>query len=83
MFYTEFVSASKKHILWLQDKIFSLLKVKGHLTKTSKKIIHQLKYAKKDSLKLLRSIYYSNNVPYLKRKYLKIQKALAIIEMSL
>lgn len=79
MFYTVFGSASKNHIIWLRNRILGFLKIKGHVTKSPIKICYQLKYAKKDSLKLLRKMYYSNNVICLKRKRLKVQKALSII----
>ena len=42
-------------------------------------ILKQLKYAKADSLKLLRKMYYSRNAVSLSRKRLKIQKMLAIV----
>ncbi|MBU3999881.1 hypothetical protein KKG29_01745 [Patescibacteria group bacterium] len=78
MFYTVFVSASEKHIKWLQEKIHKLLKIKGHITKDSRKTTYQLKYAKSESKKLLRKIYYSSKVICLYRKYFKIKKALQI-----
>ncbi len=83
MFYTVFVSASKNHIEWLQNMIFNFLRIKGHITKSKNRSCYQLKYAKKDSLKLLQKIYYSNNVVCLKRKRLKIQKALSIMDLGL
>ncbi len=79
MFYTEFISASKKHIDWLRDQLFKFLKIKGHVTGNRYKIIYQLKYAKAESLKLLPKIYYSDGVICLSRKRLKIKKALGII----
>ncbi|MEK9194216.1 MAG: LAGLIDADG family homing endonuclease [Patescibacteria group bacterium] len=83
MFYTVFISASKDHIEWLRDRIFRFLKIKGHITKDGKKIVHHLKYAKKESLKLLTKIYYSSDVICLSRKRLKIEKALSIIGLRL
>ena len=79
MFYTEFVSASKKHINWLREKIYKFLKIKGHVTKAQGQSTYQLKYAKSESLKLLPKIYYKSNVICLSRKYLKIKKCLGII----
>lgn len=79
MFYTEFISASKKHIEWLQNKIDQFLNIKGHITKSGRNICYQLKYAKKDSLILLSKMYYKNHSTHLNRKYLKIKKALGII----
>lgn len=78
MFYTVFVSASKNHIEWLRREIYKLLKINGHLTKSSRKSTYQLKYAKRESLKLLRKMYYNDGVPCLSRKRLKIEKALRV-----
>ena len=80
MIYTGFVSASSTFLLWIRSEIKSRLKIDGHLTSAVKKNRYfQLKYAKKDSLKLLKKIYYDNNGIFLKRKRLKIDKALATI----
>ncbi len=81
MFYTEFLSASKKHIDWLRSRIHRLLNISGHITKGGRRkaVCYQLKYAKAESLILLPKIYYRNCPGSLKRKYLKIRKALAII----
>jgi hypothetical protein len=43
-----------------------------HKSKTTEKIknpMYIIKFGKKDSLLLLSKIYYSNEIPYLKRKY--------------
>lgn len=80
MFYTEFISASKKHIDWIRDILLKKLKIKGHITKDSKKSTYQLKYAKIESLKLFPKLYYNENVVCLRRKRLKIEKAFKINE---
>ena len=80
MFYTTFVSASKKHILWLQNEIDNRLGIQGHITGGGRNsTVLQLKYAKANSLKLLRKMYYAKNLPCLVRKRLKIEKMLGII----
>ncbi len=79
MFYTTFVSASKKHILWLQDEIDKRLSMRGHITKGKNSPVFQLKYAKVDSLKLLRKLYPNKKVICLSRKRLKIEKMLSIV----
>lgn len=79
LFYTTFVSASKKHVDWLREEIFNRLGILGHISTTNKRSLFQLRYAKRDSLKLLRSIYYAPGVICLSRKRLKIQKALRIM----
>lgn len=80
MFYTVFCSASRTHILWLQEEINKKLGVSGHITGAGKVgTAYQLKYAKADSLKLLRKIYRGKNILCLSRKQLKIEKMLGII----
>lgn len=76
MFYTVFVSASENHILWIQKMLQKLLKIHGHITKAKTSSVYQLKYAKKESLKLLPKLYYTDSVVCLKRKREKIEKAL-------
>ncbi len=78
MFYTTFVSASQRHIFWLREEIFKRLEIWGHITGGGKTVF-QLKYAKADSLKLLRKMYYKKNVLSLSRKRLKIEEMLRIV----
>ncbi len=77
MFYLAFVSASPKHIKWLREEIFKLLKVSGHITKSVYNSVYQLKYAKTEALKLIDNLYYNEKVVCLSRKRLKITRALA------
>lgn len=80
MFYTAFVSASKTHVLWLQEEIRKLLGIHGYITGSGKrKSVYQLKYAKAESLRLLRKMYYSKNVMHLSRKRLKVEKMMRIV----
>jgi len=79
MFYTCFVSASKIHLDWLRSEIFKRIKVLGHITHAEGYSIYQLKYAKSDSLKLLRKMYYSKRVVCLSRKRLKLDKILGTV----
>lgn len=78
MFYTIFVSASKKHIDWLRETIQRLGRIHGHVTKAANASVYQLKYAKAESLKLLPKLYYNADVVCLSRKRRKIEKALKI-----
>ncbi|MDE2188398.1 MAG: hypothetical protein KGJ35_01565 [Patescibacteria group bacterium] len=70
--WTRFISASEKHVIWLQETITRLIGLHGKIHKT--KINHLgnrmyiLKFAKKESLKLLAKIYYSEKIPHLARK---------------
>lgn len=75
MFYTVFISASKKHIDWLRKILSSKLKIHGHISKAVKNSAYQLKYAKAESLKLLPKMYYTNRVICLSRKRSKIELA--------
>ncbi len=83
MFYTEFLSASKKHIDWIRTQLNKFLSIKGHITHDGRYITYQLKYAKAESLKLLKKIYYNQKVICLSRKRLKIEKALGIVGKTL
>ncbi|MEI6400519.1 MAG: hypothetical protein WCO58_03310 [bacterium] len=78
MFYLEFISASKKHIDWLQSELQKNLKVKGHIAFDGKKTTQQLKYAKKEALLIIGKMYYNPKVVCLSRKKIKIEKALGI-----
>lgn len=82
MFYTVFISASRKHIVWLQREIERIVGIKGHMNRTG--AVYQLRYAKREFVIVLKKMYPKNkNKTYLKRKYLKIQKSLGIIDVML
>ena len=76
MYYLSFVSASRAHIDWLRSVIARLLKVGGHVTHDGRHRTFQLKYAKKESLKIIGSMYKKKNCMHLTRKRKKILKAL-------
>jgi len=82
MFYVSFVSASKKHIEWLREVLEQLLDVHGHITHGRGVSVYQLKYAKKESLKIIKNMYYSDSVICLSRKKKKIETALKIAEID-
>lgn len=81
MYYLCIASASRKFISWLQREIKSNLGIHGHITFSRKRnVCYQLKYAKGDTLKLLRKMYKASRHPvYLSRKRLKIERMLAIV----
>ncbi len=83
MFYTVFLSASRKHIDWVRHILNRRLKIKGHVTKSINDSVYALKYAKADSLKLLPKMYYDTEVVCLSRKRKKIEKALKIAGKSI
>lgn len=80
MFYTIFASASKQFVDWLREEIQVRVGVSGHMTHTSRMSgLYQLKYAKADSLKILRKMYYTKSVICLSRKRLKIERILSTV----
>lgn len=79
--FVRFISASENHMIWLSEKVVTATGIKGRLHRTKKNpktgtIIHILKFGKKDSLNLLRKIYYSPNLPSLGRKRELAEKCL-------
>lgn len=78
MLYTGFTSASKNHLEWIHGEVKRLYNLQGTI-KSSGKSAFQLLYAKNGSLKLLKKLYYSEDIPCLQRKRFKIREALDII----
>jgi len=72
--WSRFYSASKAHIQWIRENIIRLLGIRGHVWERPPKrpdqttSMWEVKFAKKESIKLLSWIYYAPNVPCLKRK---------------
>lgn len=83
MFYTVFVSASKKHVEWIRATLRHLIGIHGHITKSVHNVTYNLKYAKKESLQLLSKVYHSKSVICLSRKRDKIEKVLTSIGVTL
>lgn len=79
MFYTIFTSASLEHISWLRYEINKLLGLNGHVTKAKNNSAYQLKYAKQESLILIKALYSNKRKLCLSRKRLKIEEMLRII----
>lgn len=81
MFYISFCSASIEFIDWIRKEVENRLRINGHITSTKKKnTYYQLKYAKKDSTTLIKEMYKHKKSVYLKRKKLKIDESLDIIQ---
>ena len=78
-FYVSFVSASPKFIQWLQQKLQAVVGIKGHFSRSPGKDYIQLKYAKKEAIRICDYMYQNRSGPFLKRKYLKIQRSKSII----
>lgn len=72
--WVKFISMSKIHIDWLRNSISKIISIRGRKSQSKPYYsyqtagIWQLKFAKKESLKLLSWIYYSPAVPCLTRK---------------
>lgn len=76
MFYVTFVSASKKHIEWLQKTNEEIFDVKGYITKVKDKEFYQLRYAKREGLVIAKKMYYNPSTPCLLRKRKKLFDAI-------
>ncbi len=72
MFYISFASGSKSFISWLREKIHKTIAIHGHISTAKSRDFYQLRYAKKESLVLIKKMYYSKLVPCLDRKKQKI-----------
>ena len=79
--YLRFISVSLTHMKWLQLKIEQLFKLKGALfeskIKNRKVSMWTLKFSKKESMNLLKIIYYKPNLSCLKRK-----RSIAILALN-
>ena len=77
MVYTAFVSASPVFLLWLKERLEVDYRIHG--TINDMRGAQQLVFAKQSSKKLFEMMYKNANNLYLKRKYLKLSEALAIL----
>ena len=78
MFYVSFVSASKKHIIWIQEMNQSFYGVSGYIKKVKDKEFYELRYAKKEGLAIAEKMYYNAEVPSLERKKKKLLSSIKI-----
>ncbi len=83
MFYLQFVSASPVHIDWIRSGLERLLSIRGHVSIAKQSDIVQLRYAKTESVELLKRLYSRPGAKCLTRKRLKIERALRIVGESL
>ncbi|MBM3272185.1 hypothetical protein FJY94_02795 [Candidatus Kaiserbacteria bacterium] len=79
MFYLGFASASSEFMQWLRECIEKLASVRGHITSARGQSVHQLKYAKREAVIVLRLMYKDKKCVHLSRKRLKIEKMLSIV----
>lgn len=78
-FYVAFTIASPKFICWLRERIKDAVHVAGHIVSYADKNYSQLKYAKREAIAVCKYMYRGKPAYFLKRKYLKIQDSLSII----
>ncbi len=82
--FVRFVSASKSHVIWLRGKISKLAGVHGALIEEKPRDIKrvsiwEVKFSKKESVRLLQWIYYNPALPALERKRSLAENALETI----
>lgn len=79
MFYLNFASASPLFLSWLQSTIKRLAKVKGRIGSGGRgRSTQQLRFAKRETTVLFNKMFYSPDIPFLKRKFTKAQKIFTI-----
>lgn len=83
--FIRFISVSQKHMLWLRKTIDKLTMLKGDLCELHpvgghKVSMWQLKFMKKESMKLIPWLYYAKDIPTLKRKRQKAEESLSKIK---
>ncbi|PCI27594.1 hypothetical protein COB55_05520 [Candidatus Wolfebacteria bacterium] len=84
MFYVSFISAAPDFLIWIRANLNKYLKIHGHVDTRKpdgkRKQYQQLKYAKKESLLILKQMYKNPKIAVLlPRKYLKAKEILAIV----
>lgn len=79
MFYIAFASGSLEFLKWLQKKIKTICGLKGYIGRSSGNSTFILRYAKREGLILFNRMFYSKNIPFLKRK---CKKALQIFQIN-
>lgn len=79
MFYMTIVSSSKAYIAWVREEIEKEAGIQGHVAIDKKRTFYQLRYAKRESCILIGKMYAKSEAFYLKRKKLKIKRALGIV----
>ena len=79
-FYISFASASPAFLPWLQKRLEALIGVRGYINVSNNQSYFQLKYSKREAIRLCQKLYYRKGLPCLKRKHLKIMKSMRIIE---
>lgn len=76
MFYLTLASASPNFLDWIREELREEIGVGGHISKAKDTSTHQLRYAKKEAMEIIKKMYYNDEVICLSRKRKKIEKAL-------
>lgn len=80
MYYLKFTSASRAHLLWLQERIETLCKAQGKIKPGLR--CSELVFAKRATRCIFQKMFSSQELPHLERKLLKAQKIFAIDKTS-
>lgn len=78
--YVSLVSASSRFLDWIRGRVRVLAGVDGDLSERTKEGRHslwRLRYAKAESIRVIRWMYYAPNVPCLARKHAKAERFLS------
>lgn len=78
--YIQFVSASLKHLEWLNEGISHLIGTTGNIRPGPR--CYQLKFSKGQAFLIYKAMYYKENLPYLKRKKDKLDRQWAANELA-
>ncbi len=78
-FYLSFTSASPVFIAWFRERLRQSIGVKGYISLNRNNPYVQLKYSKREAVRICVYMYHAKDVPCLVRKRLKIMKSMRII----
>ena len=83
-FFVRFISASRSHLEWLRTTITRLTGLKGDFfeikpRQKNRVSIWQLKFMKKEAIKLVAWLYYDPDLPSLTRKRVKAEQAIQLM----
>lgn len=78
--YLQFASASLKHLEWLNESIYRLRGVSGMISPGSR--CYRLKIAKRQARLIYKAMYYTESIPFLKRKKDKLDRQWVANELA-
>lgn len=77
MYYCGIASASPVFLMWLQETVERLVRVRGKISRAGGGT-QQLRFAKAGTKIILKKMYHTKDIPFLKRKFVKAKKILTI-----